>query len=509
MNRVARLAFPAVVVALVLFVYAPSLEHVPRDDQISFLYESNRYMNGGLAGVVVGTISYPRSTHFAPGGSILFRPLFFALLALERWAWGDRLALWQATGILLHLLVLWNLRRLLRALHDDPLADLGVLFFAVLSLASETVVWHNVNGYLLFSWFLLAASHRLLLHLRDPDGAGRALPVAAGYFSLASFAYEFGAAAATAVAVGVFFYLPPGRRARTVRMLLLPVALYLGMNLLDAWARHGEIPRGPTGYTPHPFTIAASIRAVGTLLHFWIHGALFPFGHTYVVGQRPGLFFSPGFLPGGALAIPGRLLEIAALTILLRGAVVRISPSPRTPPERATVAAAAYFATLLAGYTLLVAAGRVVPRGEFYLHWNLPWAYVFWVLLLCLLAAGAGLARWGLGAGAAPSARRSARIAAILLGAVLVENALFTRVVNEADRSLHAPARAYLCELAHDVRARGAGSLRGLARDDPADRTGAEPFVVLSDGTSVRRSLFYSEALYGDGVRADTSSELR
>src|SRR5262249_44378566 len=129
------------------------------------------------------TYSYSRTRLVAPGDTQLFRPALFALLSAEKAFFGTNFVLWQATGLLMHFLACCLMLKVMLRLQSlaapatqpsapfdwhrfSPLTCLPyvfTVFFALNYAVVEQVIWHHLNGYILFVICLLGS---LLLLLR-------------------------------------------------------------------------------------------------------------------------------------------------------------------------------------------------------------------------------------------------------------------------------------------------------------------------------------------------------
>ena len=246
-NRKVFVSLFIIVIILVNFVvFSPSFFHVARADQITYLIETANIDHlSDLAGY---SFSYPRHRLIGVGDQILFRPILFLFVALEKWLFGLNFTYWQITGFLLHLCILWRLQRIFSVLSPSWISFLFILNFSVCYLSQEMVIWHGINGYLLFLIFFLEGFYQFVLYiLRDQKEWHRLLAMV-GYFTLSCFTYEFGAIAS--VLFVIFFLINKKntllpiiykRKQITLRvnnavLLSIPPLVYFYISIVDYFA---------------------------------------------------------------------------------------------------------------------------------------------------------------------------------------------------------------------------------------------------------------------------------
>lgn len=166
----------------------PALFHAPKTDHVLFLAEILDKEN--VKDMISHTYSYNRTREFQKGDEQLFRPLFFLTLILEKLIFGYDYFFWQLTGLILHLLVVWQLFKLLSSLKPGFLAFLSSLFFSVLTVSQSMVIWHHVHGYLLGILFCLCALNTLIEYIRSDQTKHSRLWLISLYLTLAILCYE-------------------------------------------------------------------------------------------------------------------------------------------------------------------------------------------------------------------------------------------------------------------------------------------------------------------------------
>jgi hypothetical protein len=194
----------ALVLGLVCWTFGSSLQHVPREDQWSYLLDTVHDQD--LITLVSKTYSYNRSRVIAPGDYQLFRPALFTLLAMQKAFFGARQSYCQLMGLLLHigcvlafLAILLRLGRLFPA-ESSSLSRLRVVFaylltafFATNFAITEMVIWAHIQGYLLYTLCVLLGVYLLLDELCGrANAAAWRVALAFGVTLLAAFCYESG-----------------------------------------------------------------------------------------------------------------------------------------------------------------------------------------------------------------------------------------------------------------------------------------------------------------------------
>jgi hypothetical protein len=183
-----------VLIAGTLIVYRYAFLDVARADQLIYLYRAADIH--GLWNLTFGAYDFNR-TH-SVGDFVLFRPILYMLLGLERWLWGYNFPAWQATSIGLHVSVVLSLfcyfryvcRRSIEKDETSFAPFILALFFALLYAGTEQVAWHHIVGYLLFCLLAVQALFAYQRFLDRRDGLHAALIVV--FAALACLTYELG-----------------------------------------------------------------------------------------------------------------------------------------------------------------------------------------------------------------------------------------------------------------------------------------------------------------------------
>jgi hypothetical protein len=268
--RVLKQALPiAGLFAAVWLAYYPSLGHGPRADQWCYLLDT--VGEHQLSTLFAHTYSYNRTRLVCPGDYHLFRPVLFALLSGEKALFGNRFALWQATGILLHCLAMYLLLRLMLRLpalvskETTPqpaspwwsrpsimrtAAFALVLYFGLNCAVVEMVIWAHINGYLLFVVLVLGSILLLLEGIAAPEEPRwtRAWLLGGAWLLtlLSAFTYEIGqfyAVIAGALAAAAIYRKGTARRCIILFVVFFGImVLYRVANVLDQRAHAERAP---------------------------------------------------------------------------------------------------------------------------------------------------------------------------------------------------------------------------------------------------------------------------
>ncbi|MBU0468754.1 MAG: hypothetical protein KJ736_06800 [Candidatus Omnitrophica bacterium] len=233
------LLFLVVIVLVNVFVLSPSLYHNARGDHIYYLVETS-----GLSSfwsILKYSYAYTRTRVFATGDKILFRPLFYAVLSIEKYLFGYNFIYWQLTGIVLHILVLLQLYRITKFFGHKFLFLLIALNFSVQFISQEMIIWHHINAYMIFSILFLEAFYHFIEYIKDPSERIKKLFLVAFYLTLACLIFEFGIICNLIFAMVVVCSLitEKGRskrlvaKARTLLIVLLPSIIYTLINVLN------------------------------------------------------------------------------------------------------------------------------------------------------------------------------------------------------------------------------------------------------------------------------------
>lgn len=370
-----------VLVVVTAGAYYHAFFDVARADQFIYLYDT---AGQGLWALTIGDYDLNRKV----GDVLLFRPVLYELLGLERWAWGYHFMLWQATSIALHVAVVLSLyaycrQRLALLSLPRPSATPFVLalFFALLFAGTEMVAWHHLAGYLLFCLLFMQGALAYQRLVTAP--AARHAVALILCLGLACFTYELGNVAAAVFAAMLLYAYGPLRSApaATGRRIVLATALILIAEpcayALWSWL---DYPHGTTLAEDYPpFSIGRFLLGEAISAGYWLDASLWPPAAHLIAGGR--IHMAGGFPRRGELIA----FDLISLGMAARAAVL-IATRRRTSELANDHLPALGMLLLAAAYTAIIVAGRSLSRGTFEtLGNNTYYAYIFALLWLLAL----------------------------------------------------------------------------------------------------------------------------
>lgn len=337
---------------VVLAVYFPSLFHMFRSDHLFYLYFTRN--DHSLWDLVTHSYSFNRVRQV---DTQLFRPLLFTFMSLEKWAFGLNPFPWQLVGILLHAtnccLIFTILRRRMGINALFP-----ALFFAVCSLTIEGVTWQHLTGYLVFCTLFLLT----VLFLQDVFAGRSRLWLAWQVSFWSCFFYELG----SPFCVLLFLALCIRERkiTRTSVLFLLSSACYFFLNMVD---RAVHAPHLPGQLERVSFSMDV-FKSLHQFMQTSLTMGFSPWGWRIFYSPNPQRYVIFNYYSASywwlALLIP-------TVYFFLRG----------RQSEKGAGTLFGVLVCLLFGFSYIIAAGRLVPRGFFeVIMGNLVYFYVFWCI---------------------------------------------------------------------------------------------------------------------------------
>ncbi len=346
-----RALLPRVFFALLLFsvlgAYWPARVRFFGGDQFSYFAElrGDRSLAAGMR-----LLDYNALRQFNKGDELLYRPLFFAWLAVQNSAFGLDVRGWNLANLACHLFAAWLLFEALWRLHRSIFAHAFALGFALLAANFELVTWNHLGGYMLGYGLLLAAA------MAAREALVRDRPAAWGvYFFAMASAMLFHEIAVLAAILAPLFSIPylrrhrGGARATALAALLVPLAVYFALYAFHVarcarwlWMDVGQGPR------PSLWWWVLQLPAAGWT---WAVRILFPATFEYVVQLTGRSFWTT---PPRAYLRADFFLQLglwAAVAFSLRRAVSRT----RLKVEKGFAGA---IAAVLAAYVAMNCAGR-------------------------------------------------------------------------------------------------------------------------------------------------------
>jgi len=216
-----------------IVVFLPSFYHVARSDQMTYLAETANI--DSLNDLIIYSFSYTRTRLIDPGDEIYFRPLLYIGMSIERYLFKYHFMYWQMVGLFLHLIVIGFLIKLLNKIRQDKgMPVLFALFFSLLYLSADMVVWHHVNMYMFCFILILLSLLDLIPFIQKDTRSGKSLWPMVFYLTLASLTNEFGLVASALIMVVLFYFRTPKPGIKNHPLLLtIPIVVYFYLSILD------------------------------------------------------------------------------------------------------------------------------------------------------------------------------------------------------------------------------------------------------------------------------------
>lgn len=353
-----------IIAAVVFLAYLPSLWHVFRADQLSYMsYMGQR--PASFQSLIVKGYDYPRDEN---GDVQLFRPLFYILMDLEYGVFGTDPLGWQLTGIILHILLTVIIFRFLWLVFDRTLAFICALYFGVLPTIMEMVVWQHIHLYMLFLIFFYLACIGILEFKKRHDVKFVILITAA--LTGAVFTYEV-ACALTCVIAGYIFWITPHnnlRRFLNSGIVLLPIVIYLAWDFYSLNVHHLN---RESLIIPGAFSFISIFKNFFFVHLTWIEWIALPSQFGITINDRFMSSIFNGFNPATIfwIVLFYYCARSISINVIHKGFELR-----------------SVFFISISIYALIITIGRIIPRGEGELQKGVYYAYVYMAFCLPLFA---------------------------------------------------------------------------------------------------------------------------
>jgi|GEM_PF-2112612 len=363
------------VLAAVCWVYSPSLYHFPRADHLGYLEKVS--LREDWYSLAIKSFALNRETigDSPSGDEQCFRPGLYFLLGNEKFFFGRNFFLWQAFGLLLHLLVVATLYRFLSRIKAGFLAVAWTAFFALMLGSSEAVIWHHINAYVLFALLVLWALERLYV-FSVKKNRHDCLWIAAFLMALASFTFEAGSLYAFCMFIYLFLVSSePKTKRLSFIFLLIPVS-YFFLSALHFWISGCHSIEMLSGGTAKP----SLIRVVPEFFFVmkWQLSSLFFVAHDVYIPGR--MATAPQVLTWGWPFNDWGWERIFGSCALLSAALLFVVSRKYEMASRRPFLI--LLGALIVVYAVSLTVGRVSPRGLMHgLINTLYYLYNFWLLM--------------------------------------------------------------------------------------------------------------------------------
>lgn len=214
-------------ILLNFITYFPSFFHIPSGDQITYLAETS--FKNDLFSLTLGSYDLNRTRVFCPGDYLLFRPLHYILLGIEKYFFGYKFVYWQAVSFTLHLATIFLLLKLLLRIRRSIFAYLLTALFSVLTVNQMMVTWQHVAGYFIFDIALLIILYEISNSLHSADKPLNALRIC-GWSLMAALSYELGFFLILTLIPFIQLYFPRSKqKSFLLKGLLINTILYISL----------------------------------------------------------------------------------------------------------------------------------------------------------------------------------------------------------------------------------------------------------------------------------------
>ena len=351
-----------------LFVYFPSFSHISRSDNEVFLAEVAEL--NSLPALIQYSYSYTRTRLFAAGDAILFRPLYYVVLSLEKWLFGYHFMGWQITSFLLHLGVVWQLLRILFRISENAFSFLFVLLFSVLTIPEEMVIWSHVASYLLVMILILKSLSHFVDFIESDYKQDGHIYWICFYTALGSFLYET-TLVTNLIFMGWVMLVPnknSAQKMKTFFSLGIPVIFYAVVSFMDYQIHRAVVTSAVQTFSAEPlkvvllflkmFILSFNVSFLPLVMKLWLKiDSDQPFADRVAVDPQAHL---------NILVIFGTIVTIGLIIFWIK--------KWRALDRKNSLFSILGLAFSL-GYLAVIVLGRLNARGEDYFNSNLYYFY--------------------------------------------------------------------------------------------------------------------------------------
>lgn len=272
----------AAILAIALVVYWPSFSHLLRSETYVFFLNTHEYSSA------FQYLNY--QMEYMPGDSLLFRPLLYGTLGLEKMLFSSNYTLWHIGAFIAHSLAIVSLFRLLWLIRPSVLATLFALLFGTMYVSINAILYVQVAPYSLFIALTLTGLY--YLYKGSPV-------VAIVCMFIASFFYEIGIL--FLILIGIYLWLNKSKSALwTVPATTTYLAMFL-VQKINIGLINPELPS------------LSSIIHAPYLAGTWITQALIPV--AFNVNPTPTLATQPVWFES-IMILPILILNIIAIAVV-------------------------------------------------------------------------------------------------------------------------------------------------------------------------------------------------
>ena len=275
------------IIGVCFTVYFPSLFHIARSDQDNFFIETADI--NSLWDLIISTYSYNRWRIFDPGDEWSFKPLYFIFHSFGKWLYGYNFFYWQLTSLCLHIILVWQLYRILNLILPHILSIFVSLHFSIIFLIRDMVTWQHMSPCILLYIFLLKALEYCIKFIASQQKEDQYFWKIFIYMSLTCFIRETGIVYTFLIMAALYshrkFFLEKASHAKhdltniskriNIGILSVPILVYLFLNILD------YILRGAGG------GLSVQVSGGSAFFQFILISLLCPFLPSYLKFRLP------------------------------------------------------------------------------------------------------------------------------------------------------------------------------------------------------------------------------
>ena len=186
----------AFIFAITVICYYPSFGHLLRGETYTYLLDT-KGVNSAYE-LVTKYSFYEKVRIYDPGDRWLFKPLLFVIVGIEKSLFGVNAIYWRIASFAMHLFATFALYRLLWRLKPGVLAVSVTLFFSIMYITVNTVLYEQIASYMLFVGLTLTAIYCLADKKR--------LWLAVTSIAISAFIYEIGIVLAVVFILHILYW---------------------------------------------------------------------------------------------------------------------------------------------------------------------------------------------------------------------------------------------------------------------------------------------------------------
>jgi len=294
-NQKFRFLYFINIVLLNLIMYFPSFFHVPRSDQLLYLYYNagkNHWID-----LAIRSFDFNRTPTWQ-GGDIFFRPVLYFFMGTEKWLFGYNFILWQVTGFILHLITLCFLLKLLLKISRSSFAYLLTGFFSSILIIMEMVIFHHINSYLIFIICMLILLNYFYELICSQHISVKKSFTIVFVIIIACFSYELGFVYSFLFALYSYILLKNNRIRisywRIFFLFILPIILYLIINFMNLHGRN-YLFISDGGKIMTSFSLLKTVKNSLVSALWWLFAGFFPLTLKVFLYNRTQIFIDDPF----------------------------------------------------------------------------------------------------------------------------------------------------------------------------------------------------------------------